>query len=588
MKDWKSASTTWICGAALLGLALGLACQISFQHLASSPSEAGPLAPPPRTKEAQAPTLPLASGPTSAFLGKVTKLSAAECESMVHDINELQEQDREIELEALFRQWLTFEDADGILAKIYDLKGVWRSEWSLSFFNAWVAVDEQAAMAQTEHNTLNSARALFAIESGRPDFTSYFSALSMGTPFGDRALAALTSLARSRPDIARLIADSSIKDDAKAKFIGAVARGLALEDPESALAWVQAMEFPNKKETYFSIFSEWIRTDVKGAQAAYEQLGLTDLPSSHQPQIASMALRFFAAPDSPLSHANLALHTDPFIDVATLHQKLLDSEVDWGTRRYLSAAINNDGWYGVDPAADAQKAASLPPGEARDFVLTAICLNWAAHDTEAALQFASEQGLESKELQHLRDKPTEAMRQLVSSSPERYFSQLFSTDEPTEMNRDQLHALAMEWGKSDPVKAANWVITQEMPSKDQAASLETYILLDNTLGFNWGYHDPLGASRWVEDLPEAPQRATAWRAMEDYVMRYSPDIAFTMSAVYLEGEVRGNYLKKHLSEVARNIGYPAAFELLKSPDISAAERSVLHESLNTMKGGAKQ
>jgi hypothetical protein len=75
--------------------------------------------------------------------------------------------------------------------------------------------------------------------------------------------------------------------------------------------------------------------------------------------------------------------------------------------------------------------------------------------------------------------------------------------------------------------------------------------------------------------------------MEDYVSRYSPDFAFSLSAAYLNDDSRLIHLSRALEEVRKNIGHPAALELLKSPDLSPEENRALAESLEAARKGNK-
>lgn len=91
----------------------------------------------------------------------------------------------------------------------------------------------------------------------------------------------------------------------------------------------------------------------------------------------------------------------------------------------------------------------------------------------------------------------------------------------------------------------------------------------------------------MEALPDGPRKSSAWAAMAHYVSQYSPDMAFSLSAAYLDGDSRGNDLAEKLKTVSENIGLPAALELLKSPDLSAAESASLAASLKPGKEGDK-
>ncbi len=89
----------------------------------------------------------LTIGPTTAFLRWIPNASAEECEALALECFEQKQGGKELELEAIFRRWLTLESPQAILKNVSDFDGQWRSDWNASFFLAWVSLDEKAAMA---------------------------------------------------------------------------------------------------------------------------------------------------------------------------------------------------------------------------------------------------------------------------------------------------------------------------------------------------------------------------------------------------------------------------------------------------------
>lgn len=569
----------WLVAAA--GLLLGLLSQRCVRHHPSITSEEPGLRTS-RLPPTAATSAPLASGPTTAEIREISEASKDEFLTRVREIFDQRARGKEIELEAIFCRWLDFEKPEEILTWLNSLEGSQQSDWNAAFFHAWVALDEQAAMADTRFTQLCPARALFAIRHADPEFARYVVNTGHSFSFDDKAEAALASLARNRPDIARLVAEANIPAELKSKFLTAVARGWAMSNPEEALTWLASIGPSGSNPDVAAVFSEWLRSDPQAAIEAAERLGLKDL-TMRDDRIAGQALRAMTSPDSPVSWLSIALHRDPFTDLTALYQQLSAIDLNWEKPGFLQSAINHDGWYGVDPAGDAEKAANLPPGKARDFIMAAICQNWAAHDPEAALRYADEHGIRSPEIDSLRKQPTEETRQRILAAPEKNFAALMGAgDLPSGMSRDQLYTLAMEWSAADPVAAADWLVTREIPKSDAHADM----LFRNTIGYHWAKNDPLGASRWMEDLPDGALKARAWGAMEESVTRYSPDLAFALSAAYLDGDSRGRYLTRELEEVRKNIGYHAALELLKSSELSAGESRDLARSLDDAYRGA--
>jgi hypothetical protein len=384
--------------------------------------------------------------------------------------------------------------------------------------------------------------------------------------------------------VARLVAEADFAADLKSDCLTAVARGWAMNDPEAALAWLESLNLDDAKSQMAAIFSEWLKSDPEAATGDREKLGLGAWPLNGSS--ASQALQAMHLPDAPVSQLSMALHRDPFLDLTTLYQKLSAMDLDWEKPDYQMAAINRDGWYGVDPAGDAKKAEELPPGKARDFIMSAICQNWAAHDPDAALHYADAHGIRSREVDSLRAQPTEEMRRSILTAPEKSFAEVMADgDLPDGVTREQLHKLAEEWSAADPVAASRLLVTQSIPGRAAAPGLN--MLFDNALGYYWANNDPLGASRWMESLPDGPVKTRAWEGMSHYVNAYSPDLAFALSAAYAGDGNRQRLLVKGMEDVRESIGYPAAVELLKSPNLSDEERRTLAEALEAQNGGDK-
>jgi hypothetical protein len=575
----------WV--AAIAGLLLGVFSRQVFRNASAGDGD-GAAGRPARLTQDAASSKPLPSGPTSARIRAIADAGAAECMARVLEILDAGQAGMEIELEALFRRWLSFETPDEILSKLDPLQGRQDNDWNAAFFNAWAALDERRAMADTKHSRFDPARALFAIRNAHPDFARHLARLGQQLSLDGKAGVALTSLARDRPDLARSVANADLPAAVKSKSITAVARGMAMNDPEAALAWLGSIDSGSSDAHLVAVFTEWLRSDPEAAILAKERLGHGDFVIDDR-SVSPQLFWAMSHPESAAGRLSIALHGDPFIDPSTLHQQLSALEIDWENTGIVATAINQDGWYGVAPAADAAKALELPPGKARDFIMTAICQNWAAHDPEAALRFADAHGIPSRVLDNYRKEPSDEMRRTVFSNPQEHFAALAGGGGlPEGMSGEQLYSLAMEWSAADPVGVANWLVTRNTPSWFDPNRPHANMLFSNTIGHHWAGNDPLGASRWMEEVPEGPLQARTWKAMEDYVSRYSPDFAFALSAAYLNDDSRLIHLSRALEEVRKNIGHPAALELLKSPDLSPDENRVLAESLEATRRGNKQ
>ena len=392
---------------------------------------------------------------------------------------------------------------------------------------------------------------------------------------------ALALLGSEYPDLAKSIADSKLREDLKSKYIQEVARGWATRDPRAALAWLQSLGLTG--EPLAAVISEWMKKDPDAARQAWETAGKPGAePGADVPTAA------LADSHSPRNQLSLALHRDPFLDVAALHRALSEADIDWSKPDFFSPAINQDGWYAADPAAAARQAEQLPPGKARDYIMNVICSNWAAEDLEAASSFADRNGIKSRYLDVLQEAPGEEMRQAALAAPEQTFSALFDPETFSGAGKKsgQLYQLAKEWSERDPEAVANWLIGHELPTDNSSPGWsEIGLLFSNTLGYTWARVDPVGASQWVDSLPDGPLRAKAWSAMNERVAKYSPDYAFSLTSAWIEDPARRmSALTSDLKAVAKEIGQPAALELLKSPHLSAEESAALSEALRADPG----
>ena len=569
---------TWL--AAAVGLLAGVMCQRAFET-PDSGAKAGRSNPPAGADPSAELSHAKTTGPTTVLLREVSTFSAEKCEELIRGYFESGERGHEIEMEAIFRRWMTLESPDKVLERLSDLEVNWRRDFAAACFRAWVAVDEKSAMADKKQTQFSLARLLHVMDLGDPSFIDRLSIAESGLLDDEPVRKALALLGSEYPDLAKSIADSKLREDLKSKYIQEVARGWATRDPRAALAWLQSLGLTG--EPLAAVISEWMKKDPDAARQAWETAGKPGAePGADVPTAA------LADSHSPRNQLSLALHRDPFLDVAALHRALSEADIDWSKPDFFSPAINQDGWYAADPAAAARQAEQLPPGKARDYIMNVICSNWAAEDLEAASSFADRNGIKSRYLDVLQEAPGEEMRQAALAAPEQTFSALFDpeTFSGAGNKSGQLYQLAKEWSERDPEAVANWLIGHELPTDNSSPGWsEIGLLFSNTLGYTWARVDPVGASQWVDSLPDGPLRAKAWSAMNERVAKYSPDYAFSLTSAWIEDPARRmSALTSDLKAVAKEIGQPAALELLKSPHLSAEESAALSEALRADPG----
>lgn len=529
-------------------------------------------------------------GVTIRFLRDVSTLSAEECEARVLAYLESGKPGLDLEMEAIFRRWISLESADKIIDRLSSPERKISSRWITGFFRAWVANDEKAGMAAAQHSQFRTERALHAVGIHDPSFVDHLKGehdlLDRDSPLR----IALFSLGRDAPELARSLPAADLSPDFKKRALVAVAQGWGSRDPAAALAWARTLnpaEEPGRSVLY-AVMEEWCERDSEGAKKAWASIELPEADSRFGPPRS--------VPSAPLlltqsgfawAHIKPALARDPFLDVAGLHRGLSEADINWEKPGSPSPATDQDGWYPADPAAAAEETEKLPEGKARDYLLELICNTWAQHDLKAAADYASSHGIESAYIAAKQSQPTPEMRIETFAKPGESFAALFAADAfgPDDADSQRLYALAQEWTARDPETAAKWLAEQEIPA-DGKGTRDAYLglLFSNAVGYYWARTDPVGATQWADSLPDGPLKSRAWSAMHERVADYSPDYAFTLGAAWNREESRLKTLEADLKAVSEKIGRPLAIGLLDSPGISTEERAALAESLRQTEG----
>ena len=574
--------------AGMLGLGLGLAGQAVFRHSggAAETSPAGQAAAGSVDSVRLVPQRAVPSA-TATLLGQLANATAADCEDRVRALCAALPNSTGLELELVFRRWLELEQAEVLLKRIPELLGLASSaDWHGPFFKAWAAQDYSGAMARSKDlPEFHGARALAAITARDPDFQACLT-------LGPGVLQALRTLGREDPELARSVTAWNSADPGKTAAIQSVAAGMASRNPQAAWEWVRSLGLagqPNERACSL-VLAEWLKTDATAAMAACQASGIdaAKLSVGDSGSSGNNALRVLKAPGTASGQLYLAIHRDPFLDVAGLHAALTAAKMAWDKPDFPVPAINHDGWYCPDPAAAAKQAEQLPPGKAQDCILENINRQWFIHDPEAATAFAETHGLSK-----LPDRFTTDSRPIdpqtvreAAAAPQETFAELLKPAAEVTPGTDpeKLYNLAMAWSASDPPAVAEWLIEQAaVVDFSNTATSQLALLFSNTLGYHWAQQDAVGATAWVDSLPDGPLKARAWGAMYDRVESYSPDLAFEHSAALLQGGSRLPLLTSNLLAASKKIGEGAAAELLQSPNLTAEERASLTTALEAAK-----
>lgn len=515
---------------------------------------------------------PSRPGATSLFLRDVADASAEECKALVLFHSKLSDQD--IELEAIFRRWMSLEDPD----KIWDqLSGSPR--WGRAFFNAWVSVDEAAAMDPAKRSEFVFLRASHAIQSGHPDFVKHLKSPEFNPNAEWPMHQALVSMGRHHPEVAKLLATADLPEEVKSKVLALVAEGMAARDPKAAWDWLRSLPDGDlAKRARTAVLSEWLESDPQAAGEAAKSTGVlfASLGTYHANVLGTLN-----DPNAVPHQHMLALQRDPFLDTEALYRSLIDSGIDWTKPREPTSGLGLPGWSEEDPSAAARRALELPTGAARDYILISVFRNWEALDPEEAEKFAASHGIELSHSQTRKDEPTPAMKQAALADPEGSFAALFDPQalEDSGSSFNQLYELANRWIVTNPDLAATWLLDQPFPESSRSLEeLRAGSLFPDSCR-QWANCDPLSAIEWLESLPEGRQKTKGWGSMRSGVAAYDPALAFELSTTHLSGEERLETLKEDLSNAAKSMEPAAVAGLLESPGLSSQEKAALAEAL---------
>lgn len=530
-----------------------------------------------RTQSTRRASIPK-TGPTTIYLNDLASAPASRCEELFREIVAQADPRRAIELEAVFRRWMELEKPGDLLAKLAaERETIPRTLWSSPFFEAWASKNYAEAVAGTaKDGEFAGIRELVAIRRQDPSFLS--GSLQIWNFDDSRVVNALAKLGRDNPELAKGVATcNGGNPDYNADLIAAVARGWSATDPQAALEWVESLDLTdsNRKKALNEVLSTWMKIDLAAATEAIKAIG-----STQGFQFQGEPLGFLNTPENAASQIYMAIQLDPFLDVAGFYQRLSQSPIDWEKFQSAESPIDHDGLFCNDPARAAEEAARLPPGKARDFIMSYICGQWADRNPDEATAYAKLHGLRDP---YVRNEPSADMIRAAFASPEETFATLFEKEDNGAIPRKDLTQLAEKWATLEPQAAAEWLIAQpESITFNYQSNAVAKSLIDNALGYDWARVDAVGASNWVEELPEGPRKTEAWLAMNHYVGEYCPDLAFSISANLLHDETRVGILEANLKKVVEKVGPPAARALLQTTGLSQEERASLNQALNDM------
>jgi hypothetical protein len=510
-------------------------------------------------------------GPTALAVHGLSKASAARCEERFREIIASNSSRMALDLELVFRRWMEIEKPADLLERLKAEKNLQTDGlWSAPFFEAWAAIDYHAAVEGTrKHGDFSQIRALVAMR--RQDAAFLTEQFSVWDYEKSTVVNALADLGRDNPELAKQVAGYKGRNpDANADLIAAVVRGWATKDPKAALTWIQSLGLAgdNLGKAYSEITAIFAKLDPETAASEIQSLGLSN--KSVTPERIN----------TTSNQIQLAIGRNSFVNVQELHECLSDAPIDWSKREMIFPPIDHDGWFVTNPFQAAIDAEKLPPGGARDAIMSAICGQWADRSPEEARAYAEKHGLKPP---IVSNDPAPEQIHAALASPDSALSGLFTTEANGGDPYQKILKLAEKRAEFSPEDTAEWLVSQpETVSYDRQSAASLSMLLDNTLGYYWARNDARSATEWLLQLPEGPRKSEAWLAMCHYTGEYNPDYAFHLTADLIQGERRLGLLTSNLKRVAEKIGLPAARELLGGAGLSESEQLALGKSLDDL------
>ena len=404
---------------------------------------------------------------------------------------------------------------------------------------------------------------------------------------------------RAAMEWARALTDPGQRNNA----LGAIAGGIAAQDPEAALASLDSLPAAARRAGLAAVFRTLLDLDYEAALAR-----ATSLPD---PDDQKAALKLIAGDQNGYSYGDPfgVYHSVDSGQLTALLEQLppgamrtnalnrLGSQLAACTRdeadailagypdkereKLQSAMLENLTYQ--DPARALETYQSLPATKVESYRLQNIVANLAQKDPEAALKFS----LESTSAQQQQQGVAAAFAQFARTDPDAAKLRLSSIP-PGPMYDNALSSMASAWGQTDSTAALAWVdslngeqhtraLNALMPSlassnPKAAADIIGEMLAtskdDNNnpissaahyLGQSWAQEDPEAAGKWVAGLPDGNVKTNAINSMMSAWTRDDFEGATQWLDTLPDGKTRDSGVQAVINAIT-NSDSPTAFE----------------------------
>lgn len=356
------------------------------------------------------------------------------------------------------------------------------------------------------------------------------------------------SWAATDPQAAMVWAQSFSTDHLKNKAMCAVVGGMAVNDPDGALAALEGMGAGTRRTGVAAIFRALVNTDFDSALAkasalsnpadqktAFDQI-LSNFNHYSGFDVAQIETLIKQLPSAELKKKALVKLGGQMANLES--QEVASSLKGYSEKDQLEIQRQMiDGLQYLDPMRALEIYQSMPRGRDGSYMFSNIVKGVARVDPERALQLV----LKEKSSYQQARAAGSVFTAFAEQNPENATQHLKSLPEG-QMRNKALTGLARTWAKADPEAAVKWASTLEdgeknkalltiIPKMSESSPEDAAIIMESMLassteksqsGYSsaihsvirhWGDHDPAAAGSWAQDLEDGQAKTYAMRAL---------------------------------------------------------------------------
>ncbi|MFT4641375.1 MAG: hypothetical protein ACI8T1_004712 [Verrucomicrobiales bacterium] len=305
--------------------------------------------------------------------------------------------------------------------------------------------------------------------------------------------------------------------DPEAKFVAHVLlTRWGKEDPEGALASLEAMKSKNGREAVSSVLASVAASDPE------------------------LALEWLNDPDNKLQYQKGMGH----ILTGTIAKEWVRRDPDaayaWAVSLpddQRAGALGGvvESLASTDPKRAAEMVLGMENDDERNKYLGDISQSWGRQTPSNAIEWAKTLG-DEKQRNEAIDEVLDGWAQRSPADAAAYVDAL-PADE-----RDQGHIseVAKEWARRDPAEAADWLSNQE-EGRGKTASIAEVMT-------NWTTADPVAASSWLAEQPPSDSRDAGAATLARVTFDSDPEAALSWGATISNEKFRGFAVEAGLRE----------------------------------------